>query len=697
MVFSASAVAVTDKAPQVLTVKQKVGSNGTLSVTANISPLLNTSAGFGPGVTKTVIRLPGAIGSVPAYTVSVGQSESSILAGAITHFKTYGPQLSLQMKSWMGKNGVSFAWFSYEQTISVSYPKLVSTGTGTTGRSNANTGVRQEFFGEQRGSPLDSGSTGPLTAGVETRLLLWTMSTDQNGRLIFGNPKIVPDRPKTLYVVYTPLAIGEGLPTTWTYPNAGTLFVQTRDDNFTPLPGTNELINVGGTFDEATDITTTEGESGVAFNPDSKIPCLMNHVLPGCSNTVSVRSLMDARGASAAVVDYVRKIQPVFNEVPIGSGNLVAEATIRINERTVSLNGCAEATYYNKGEFGFKLNSTVTRFLLSPEGDYAAVGEVQNTEISPTTPYEGTLVIKAVDISKLPGLVINPLNPTSPLLMDVTKLPITPPLAAVEMKGSFQEALINSVTGHLSTGLNNLAAHAYVGCDGATGLIQFSAGWQDIGVNSAINWLPDVNRYSKGVVFTKGIPESLPIYSREDPKQGYCSGTAFYNGVKSITLNMNNNCAYGDNLIHGNYQYGVSGTPEYAEDGLISLFPRFCPAGTRYAAVTGDMWIPGENFGESGTANSIRQVSIAGCVYDDKSGLLVTTYELMPYGPLPANCNNNGDGSCQRDLGSCPSSGDYVVFTDSFFANMGGDNQNEKTYTARSCVRKPSSTWTLSW
>ena len=336
-------------ARQVLTIDHKVSETGEVSVSANVAPLVNSTRGFGTNVMRSKVRLPQAIGAIASVSVTAGSAQSKVMATAISHFKAHGPGLAAGMEPWMKAHGVPFAWYSYEQKVRVAVPNP-STGGGTT----------------------------------EERLLVWTMSTDQDGRLMFGNPQLVTPKPKTLYVVYTPLKVDDSLPSDWAYPNAGTLFVQTRDESFLAMPGTDQRIDVLGAFDEPVEeVAAGESpEAAAAFRMDGNVPCLMDHSRPGCTNTISVRSLMDERGAYMAVVDYMRKVQPVYDESPVGSGNFVPRTSLVVSERKISYDGCASATYFNRGSYGFELQSRSTRFLVSVDGQFGPVGEAQKTEQS---------------------------------------------------------------------------------------------------------------------------------------------------------------------------------------------------------------------------------------------------------------------------------------------------------------------------
>lgn len=646
-------------AKQALKVVQKVDESGSdTSVSASVGPLVNSTAGFGTQVLRTDVRLPQAIASIAAPPIAANMSEAQILAVAKSHFRSYAPSFANQMATWMRGYGVTFAWYSYQQKLIITYPKR-------------------------------TGPTAPgLAPNQEERLLLWTMSTDQNGRALYGDPKIVAPKPKVLYVVYTPLKVDDNLPATWQYPNAGTLFVQVRDEEFAVVPGTDERIDVHGAFDEPTEIAAPgdDPEEAPAFAQDAALPCLMNNQTAGCDASLpSVRTLMSERGATMAIVDYVRKVQPVYDESPAGSGNLVARQSLVISERKVSYNGCSDVTYSNKGSFGFLLATNMSRYLMSPDGTYGPMAQTQTTEQSPTQSYEGTVTVQGDQVASLAGYVINPVNPTSPVLVPLTSLNVQS-LAGLAVSGSASSTLLYRTSPYVVTGVNRLNVHLYTGCNLANGTISFSAGWQWDGADASANWQPAVNRFTQGVVFTKGKPQSLTISSTEEPAfHAPCYGTATYDGAKTISLAMNGNCAYGDELLNGNPVYGSVGDGEGGSgfnwvvvgrnnDGLASLFDSYCPSGTTYGTTTGML----EQ--KVGNQSTWQNVSASGCLYSSTP----QTYTYYSDG-------DGGGGWTEGVRWTCAA--DDTVIYDQYQYN------GDIVYAISSavCVKRPTSTWTVRW
>lgn len=719
------------KAKQVLTVTQKVSADGASTVTAKVAPLVNATNGFGTNVLRTNVRLPQAIGTLPTMTFTTSDTQQTVLTKATKFFGSDGHAQALanQMQVWMKANGVSFAWYSYEQTVNVrvaraSTPTTPGGGGGGGGGGRPGTNYMNMLMVIDPGTADGGGgtsSTGGLAPAYEERLLLWTMSTDQNGRLIYGKPKLVPPKPKTLYIVYTPLTVEDGLPPDMNYPNAGKLFVQTRDEGFGVVPGTDEYISHNGVFDEDTksfpvdNPDTPDVDESLNYSDNieyaSKVKCLMTDgcgaINPSTGKPLSVQQLMDDRGASLAVVEYVHKLKPAYNTEPDANGNYVPISNrLVIDKRVVTYNGCNDPTYYNKGHYGFSLRSSLTRYIVSPTGQYAPIaekeGEAVALDASKDRVYEGTVTVASKDVAKLAAYVINPAQPTSPTLVPVSSLTISDNgLAPLETVGSTAPMTIYRTSGYIPTGANRLNTHLFMQCSVDSPTIKFSAGWQDVSANASVNWQPRVNRYTMGATFTKGKAQTLTISSTEEPNlHGPCYGTASYDGDHTIVVNMSNNCAYGNQLLFGNYAdlYGT----RYALDGLGSLFPPACPAGSLPASATGDVWQQtytggGDSFG---TVNSLSRQTVSGCVYDSLAGISVPRQMLLYYGPTAGGSNGSGwDTYSWPWTGVCPDPADTPVFTASTGGVVwsGDSDTDTTTYTARSCVMRPPSSWTLTW
>jgi hypothetical protein len=683
------------KARQILTVTQKVN-DGAVAVYANVSPLVNSTAGFGPNVLRTRVQDTDSVGQMPALVVSTGMSESQILAQANAWVNGNAKSLANNMSAWMQKNGVSYAWFSYEQKLLIGYGATVSTGGstdtgGSTGGSWGSGGGG--FYGgtvhAYSVSPMlmvadpdaggggggSTGGSGALTSGTEERLLLWNMTTDQNGRLLYGSPKIVPRKPKTLKVVYTPLKTDSKLPSGWEYADhPGQFFVQTRDENFNVIPGTDEVVDVHGAYDEEVENVVAGNQtpdSAVAFDPEQTVRQMMQ----GGAGQASVKDLMDARGASIAVVDYIRKVQAVYKESPVGSGNMVPDAKLKITSRKLTYD-CADANYENVGTYSVRLVSKMTRYLVSPNGQYVPIMEAQSedSELS-TANYTRTMRIRPEDIPNIDHLVMDPWDVDNPEMLDISSVPFDSPadLAPLTVIGTPQNIAIDTTSTVIASA--SKSARLYVACDALKGTISIGAGW---------NGYTPLTEFINREPATKGISTAG------------CGGSVTYNvtadGQRSLSLSMD---SCGNDLLHGNWNTINS---YYYEDGLGSLFPMYCSPGS---------W--GGASGESVLGGSVVSNSRSGCVYGITTGLNVPPSGL--YG-----------GACGADTHIwAPPTVTVVPSTTTPPSGGGGSDPRAPvaaylaevpvepvdpgtttppatttitTYTAYSCVTSPKSTWT---
>ena len=332
---------------------QEVSLDKQVAVSARVAPLTVSNAGF--GLEKAAVVLP----AFPVRAFSVISVESPVtqgdaLAAANDWMQAEMPGFQARVSAWLKKEGLSSAFFSYTQDIMVA-----------------------------------------TELGAKKRAIAFSGTVDISGRPLYGVPKIVDPDPTVLEAIYVPLKALDGMPPTWQYPNAGQLRYRILNKRFEPLTDW-KAIQTNGAFDEDPKST----------NLNSKLNCLMDRRYPACVGPTDIKKLLDDTGATFSVVDYVRRLEPEYEEQP--NGDLVAVGAISVDARIWDC-----TNYINKGFFGYKLTMRAERYLTKSTTTllgYDLLAQFGTKSISPTEPYTKSVPISALGGANPSGFVINP-NP----------------------------------------------------------------------------------------------------------------------------------------------------------------------------------------------------------------------------------------------------------------------------------------------
>lgn len=310
---------------------QEVLLGGGNNIAAHIAPLTSSNAGFGTTqLTQKLAGSPVAPMSPINFTNPTTQAQAvSLSSGWVTG---QFPSFQTRMAAWLASKGLSAAVFNYTQEIMVS-----------------------------------------TVAGPRKRSIAFNATIDNRGRATYGNPKVVDPDPTVLEAIYIPFANAAGLPASWKFPEAGQIKWRVLNKRYEPLTGWT-AVNVGGAYDEL----TSDGD------PDRRLACLVDKRNgPGCPGTVDVRELLDAAGATFALVSYVRKVQPDYTTD--AAGNQTAVVAISVNNRLKNCGG-----YSNWGTYGFTLAMMADQYLarpLSMNTSFDLVQQYSGRSISPTESY----------------------------------------------------------------------------------------------------------------------------------------------------------------------------------------------------------------------------------------------------------------------------------------------------------------------
>jgi hypothetical protein len=357
-----------DLGRRVLVLRQQVDAQGASRLAVQASIAVSTVAGLDVDRFASPVPPPAGFAGFALPSVAPGSRPGDVTARAAAVISRQAPAIVDRLAQWMAARGDSAAWSSLEQS---------------------------------------------MTLGRHDRVLVWTAHLDHQGRAIYGAPQLIDPDPWTLVVRYVPLAVRSGLPADWTYQGAGTLSWQVRDaKGGTVAPW--RTVDVHGAFDAP--------EVGVR-DPEAGLRCLMNaRATLGCPpRWPDVVGLVDATGASSAVVDYVRSVTPEYRSDPVHGS--AASAAIDVYRRTLRRGGCGAgcvAVYSNRYRIGYRLVFAVDRIGFRPDGGWTPLARVSLTGVSPLQDTERRLPLAAAQADDIASKLI---RPDTGVLVDMTTMP----------------------------------------------------------------------------------------------------------------------------------------------------------------------------------------------------------------------------------------------------------------------------------
>lgn len=310
-----------------------------------IAPLTVSNQGFSSR--KMGVRLPVAPITMPlpvltANPMDQGQALREAGYWVINEFQPFRQR----MAAWMREKNLSYAYFSFSQEV------------------NINTEV-----------------------GPRKREISFTATLDSAGRATHGVPKLVDADPLILEAMYTPLQTADGLPPDWQYPEAGTLKWRLLNKDYLELTPW-RTIDVAGAYD------SPDYAEGVGVDPLVRIPCLVDRAHPSCGQpATTVRDLMDQTGAVVGILNYIRRIEPFYEESD--DDEVAPKSTISVDERIWNC-----SVLQNNGRFGMEIALQADQFLVEPSTvaySYRKVGEFGGKALSPTSNYN--VALPAADLA----------------------------------------------------------------------------------------------------------------------------------------------------------------------------------------------------------------------------------------------------------------------------------------------------------
>ncbi len=306
-----------------------------------------------------------SIASVPIMPYSNGtRTKDEIVTQATNFLLPFATDVGDSLKAWIATNNYKAGSFVYEQEL--------------------------------------------IPSGVNRVMkLVWQLSVADGGRIMYGAPRVIDGDPTYVYITYTPKAVAAGLPSNWAFADAGILKWQLRKRDGTPQTDWTN-INTNGAYDEP----TADGS-----DPNFGANCLADKRLsPTCpTGYTDAHTLISATSSNGAIIDYTRKLQPQYTAASDGS----QQPNMAISFDTRALhhnNSCTNGTIRTAGRYGLTLTNTFDRFVfddtLTPP---SIVKRTTTNSFSPTQGFDYTQTT-ALSISQIQPLVINPFDPTGPLV-----------------------------------------------------------------------------------------------------------------------------------------------------------------------------------------------------------------------------------------------------------------------------------------
>ena len=211
-----------------------------------------------------------------------------------------------------------------------------------------------------------------------------------------------------LYGSYEQSQAAYGLPSGWTMPNAGDFLwelmqVSTANGQtlMTPIAyngSVTHTVTTGGAYDaprlagSVIDNCAAQASNPLMCNqpnPFKTYPAQVNGQTVSYDPNVGynllvsqeVTPLLKSTGASAALIDYGRTVQPVYTQS--ANGTQTAVTAVSVASRTFT-GGCGASSLANSGNIGFLLDQVNSQYYVDTSGTSSLLGNTTTNLISPT-------------------------------------------------------------------------------------------------------------------------------------------------------------------------------------------------------------------------------------------------------------------------------------------------------------------------
>lgn len=297
-------------------------------IEARFGPLTTSKNGFGMRTNFTDVSKSSGLSGMPRINISGAQPSETVTTAAKLWMQTYSKSYFNEVKAYMLTRGISIAYFSYYQEVSIS----------TTA-----------------GAPRKKG-------------VMWSGTVDLNGRALYGDPRIVDADPIYLDIQYYPLATGVGVVANEGYPNGGKMTWRILNRKLQQISSGSTVVDVAGAYDDPED---DEGDLG-------SVSCFIDKRHPSCdltlpSSTKDAATIANSVGASGIFAfyaqraqldyvqqgeDYVPKIAVSFDKRELNCTALKETVTVG---KSVTLNGNLYYGVFNGKFFEYNVMDRVNR------------------------------------------------------------------------------------------------------------------------------------------------------------------------------------------------------------------------------------------------------------------------------------------------------------------------------------------------
>lgn len=238
-----------------------------------------------------------------------------------------------------------------------------------------------------------------------------------------------------LYGSYEQSQAASGLPVTWTMPNAGDftwelmqVSMSTGQPLMTPVPFNGSIthtVATGGAFDaprlagSVVDNCTAQAGNPLLCNqpnPFKTYPAKVKGQTVSYDPNVGynllvsqeVAPLIKSTGASAAVIDYGRTVQPVYTQS--SNGTQTAVTAVAVTSRTFN-GGCGASSLTNSGSVGYLLDQVNSQYYVDANGKSSLLGNTTTNLVSPTQSFNQTANLPAgAQYGQYLSDIVNPLG-----------------------------------------------------------------------------------------------------------------------------------------------------------------------------------------------------------------------------------------------------------------------------------------------
>ena len=240
--------------------------------------------------------------------------------------------------------------------------------------------------------------------------VVWQVTVLEGGRVIYADPRVTDPDPIYVYVGYVSKQVAAGLPSSWGYADGGKLKWLLMKKDGTPLTAMSTM-DVADAFD------VPAVADGVGYDPDWGVKCLADITssasCPVLSGFRDVNTLISANSASGAIIDYGRKLEPVY--IDKGDGTQQASTTVSFDTRSVTYSTCNVGTLRTAGRYGLTLKTTFDRFSYNAQSAPTLLSRSNSSTYSPTQSFDYS-VSTNLRSSQINDLVINPFDPSGALV-----------------------------------------------------------------------------------------------------------------------------------------------------------------------------------------------------------------------------------------------------------------------------------------